>query len=170
MSINQKFNILFNDPNVQFTIILGSGFHRQFIGQDSILSSWEQLLNKLSPKQKLTGNYHLDFEKIIEFNKKPEEYSSKTENRLLDCVKELLKVEQNRVLKDCKNCYPLWLFNPKYISDVVSLNFDEIPELLLAHNKDNKLSEFTNKSSFRSDSKDSYSYLTTRHKSIDFWE
>lgn len=168
MSINQKFNILFNNPNVQFTIILGSGFHRQFIGQDSILSSWEQLLNKLSPDLKLTGDYHLDFEKIIHSKKIQCEDSSKTEDRLLKCVKELLQKEQKRVLKDCKNCYPLWLFNPKYISDVVSLNFDEIPELLLKNRKGVKLGEFINKSSFNVGSKESYSYLATRHKTVDF--
>lgn len=154
--------------NKKFTIILGSGFHQQFIGPDSILSSWELLLKELDAGVKLTGDFHIDFEKIIESKKTQHEDSSKTEQRLLQCVKKLLQDEQKRVLKECKNCYPLWLFNPKYVSDVVSLNFDEIPEKLLHNGQNVKLGKFTNKSSFNSGSKESYSYLSTRHKTVDF--
>ena len=166
--INPKFKELLDNESLKFTIILGSGFHSQFIGPDSILSSWEKLLKELDPDVKLTGDYHLDFEKIINSKKIRCEDSSKTEDRLLKCVKELLQKEQKRVLKDCKNSYPLWLFNPKYISDVVSLNFDEIPELLLKKINEVNLGEFTNTSSFNVGSKESYSYLATRHKTVDF--
>ena len=152
----------------RFTIILGSGFHREFIGPDSILSSWEKLLKELNSDVKLTGNYHLDFEKIIESEKIEFEDSNRTEKRLLTLVKERLQNEQKQVLADCNKCYPLWLFNPKYVSDVVSLNFDEIPEKLLHNSQNVKLGKFTNKSSFNSGSKESYSYLSTRHKTVDF--
>ena len=161
--INEFFN-----KNHRFTIILGSGFHRHFIGQDSILSSWELLLQKLSPETKLTGEYHLDFEKIIETTKKPFEDSCKTEQRLIKCVKELLKKEQDKVIENCSSCYPTWLFNPKYVSDVISLNFDEIPELLLNRTEGVSLSEFKNDSSFKKASKTSYAFLSTRYKTLDF--
>lgn len=156
------------NKDVKFTIILGSGFHREFIGSNSILSSWELLLKELDSDVKLTGDYHLDFEKIIESKKTQLEDSSKTESHLLKCIRVLLEKEQERVLRDCKDCYPLWLFNPKYISDVVSLNFDEIPEKLLHNGQNVKLGKFTNRSSFNSGSKESYSYLSTRHKTVDF--
>lgn len=161
--INEFFN-----KNHRFTIILGSGFHRHFIGQDSILSSWELLLQKLSPETKLTGEYHLDFEKIIETTKKPFEDSRKTEQRLIKCVKELLKKEQEKIIENCSSCYPTWLFNPKYVSDVISLNFDEIPELLLNRTEGVSLSEFKNDSSFKKVSKTSYVFLSTRYKTLDF--
>ena len=164
----KQFKKLIIDRKQKFTIILGSGFHRQFIGPDSILSSWELLLKGLNTDVKLTGEYHLDFEKIGQSKKLQCENSSKIEDRLLKCIKELLQEEQKRVLRDCKDCYPLWLFNPKYVSDVVSLNFDEIPGLLLAKNNDVNLSKFTNNSSFKVGSKDSYAYLSTRHKKVDF--
>ena len=163
--INEFFN-----KNQRFTIILGSGFHRHFIGKDSMLSSWELLLQKLSPETKLTGEYHLDFEKIIETTKKPFEDSCKTEQRLIKCVKELLQKEQERVLSNFKDCYPTWLFNPKYVSDVISLNFDEIPELLLNRTEGVSLSEFKNDSSFKKASKTSYAFLSTRYKTLDFGE
>jgi len=165
--INQNSEVLLKS-NCKFTIILGSGFHRQFIGKDSMLSSWELLLQKLSPKTKLTGEYHLDFEKIIETTKKPFEDSSKTEERLIKCVKELLKKEQEKVIENCSSCYPTWLFNPKYVSDVISLNFDEIPELLLNRTEGVSLSEFKNDSSFKKASKTSYAFLSTRYKTLDF--
>ena len=166
--INPKFKSLLKDPDLKFTIILGSGFHRHFLGQDSILSSWDLLLQKLSPGTKLTGEYHLDFEKIIESKKTPCEDSSKTEGRLIKCVKELLQKEQERVLSNFKDCYPTWLFNPKYVSDVISLNFDEIPELLLNRTEGVSLSEFKNDSSFKKESKTSYAYLSTRYKTVYF--
>jgi len=36
MKTNEKFTELLNTPGVKFTIILGSGFHRNAIGGDSI--------------------------------------------------------------------------------------------------------------------------------------
>ena len=146
---NSKFKSLLKDPKIKFTIILGSGFHRHFLGQDSILSSWELLLQKLSPITKLTGEYHLDFEKIIESKKTPCEDSSKTEERLLECVNKMLQTEQERVLENCASCYPIDIFNPKYVSDVISLNFDEIPELLLKKREGVKLGKHNNNSSFK---------------------
>ena len=52
--MNSKFKRLHNDSKVKFTIILGSGFHLQAKQKDSILSSWEMLLQKLSPDCKLS--------------------------------------------------------------------------------------------------------------------
>ncbi|MCX6192456.1 MAG: hypothetical protein NT109_09280 [Flavobacteriia bacterium] len=168
VKINPKFKSLLKDPELKFTIILGSGFHQHFLGKDSILSSWKLLLQKLSPETKLSGEYHLDFEKIIEAKKIPCEDSSKTEERLINCVKELLQKEQECILSDFKDCYPTWLFNPKYVSDVISLNFDEIPELLLNRTEGVSLSEFKNDSSFKKESKTSYAYLSTRYKTVYF--
>jgi hypothetical protein len=164
--INQDFQRLI-DRGERFTIILGSGFHLQAKQKDSILSSWEMLLQKLSPDCKLTKEYHLDFEKIIESKKIPFEDSSKTEGRLLECVKKLLQTEQERVLENCASCYQVDIFNPKYVSDVISLNFDEIPEILLKR-KGVNLGKFTNNSSLKEKSKDSYSFLATRHKTANF--
>jgi hypothetical protein len=152
----------------KFTIILGSGFHQHFLGEDSILSSWKLLLQTLSPETKLTGEYHLDFERIIKAKKITFEDSSKTEERLIKCVKELLQKEQERVLDNCFGCYPNWLFNPKFVSDVISLNFDEIPESLHKKLKVINVSKFKNDSSFKKESKTSYAYLSTRYKAIDY--
>ncbi len=175
MKINTKFKSLLKDPELKFTIILGSGFHLQAKQKDSILSSWEMLLQKLSPDCKLTKEYHLDFEKIIESKKIPCEDSNKTEERLLECVKKLLQTEQERVLENCASCYPVEIFNPKYVSDVISLNFDEIPEILLKRHKKIKDIKNINDSSFSKQAaekstinKNSYGYLTTKHKSVEF--
>ncbi len=165
---NPIFKALLKDPDVKFTIILGSGFHRQALKKDTILSSWKMLLRRLSPDCKLTGEYHLDFEKIIESKKITCEDSHKTEERLIECVQKLIKTEEDKVLDECVKCYPLGIFNPEKVSDVISLNFDQIPELLLNKRKGVKLGKFTNNSSFFEGSKDSYSFLTTRHTTVDF--
>lgn len=89
------------------------------------------LLRQLSPDCKLTGEYHLDFERIIQTKKLIHEDSYETEKKVIQCVQKIIKDEQTTVIKECSKCYPLDIFNPKKVSDVISLNFDEIPELLL---------------------------------------
>jgi hypothetical protein len=167
MKINPNFDVLLKS-NSKFTIILGSGFHRKGIGSSSLLSSWEKLLMKLSPGVELTGQYHLDFEKIIQSKKISCENSFETEDRIIKCVKEIIKQEQEKVLDNKEENYPISIFNPKKVSDVISLNFDEIAELLLIKHKLVKLSEFKNDSSFKKESKTSYAFLSTRYKTIDF--
>ncbi len=167
MKINPNFDVLLKS-NSKFTIILGSGFHRKGIGVSSILSSWEELLMKLSPDAELTGQYHLDFEKIIQSKKTLFEDSRETEERLIQCVQKLIKEEQERVLKECEHCYPLDIFNPEKVSDVISLNFDEVPEQLLNKQKGAKIGKYKNDSSFKKKSNKSYEFLSTRHKSIEF--
>ncbi len=168
MPINPKFKALLKDPDVKFNIILGSGFHKQGLKKDSILSSWEMLLRRLNPDCILTGEYHLDFEKIIESKKIPCEDSHKTEERLIECVQKLIKTEQEIALNESKHRYPIDIFNPKFVSDVISLNFDEIPELLLKEQKEAIVNVFKNDSSFSKDSNDSYAFLATRNKSVQF--
>jgi hypothetical protein len=184
MKTNEKFTELLNTPGVKFTIILGSGFHRNAIGGESILSNWEKLLLKLSPEARLTKQYHLDFEKIIQSKKITCEDSYETEVRLITCVQKLIKEEQERVLIECENCYPIDIFNPQKVSDVISLNFDEVAELLLDKKEKSNLGGYINDSSFSKSktsekciTKNSYSYLCTRrrevafdnNKSISFW-
>ena len=168
MTINKEFNNLLSLDEVKFTIILGSGFHRNAIGNHSILSSWEKLLKELSPGAQLTGEYHLDFEKIIQSKKIVCEDSHITEERLIQCVQKLIKEEQERVLNECSHCYPLGIFNPDKVSDVISLNFDEVPEKLLEKRDGVLTGKFVNESSYSKLKKDSYKYLSTRFKPIDF--
>jgi hypothetical protein len=175
MIVNEDFLEYLHNPKVRFTIILGSGFHRNAIGSDSILSSWDKLLCKVCPGVNLTGQYHLDFEKIIQCKKITCEDSYVTEERLIACVQRLIKEEQERVLNVHANCYPLGIFNPEKVSDIISLNFDEVPELLLAKKKRVKAGNYYNDSSFakaknpdKKVSKTSYSYLSTRYKKIQF--
>lgn len=167
--INSQFEQLICNSKTKFTIILGSGFHKQGLKKDTILSSWEMLLRHISPNCKLTGEYHLDFEKIIESKKIPCEDSHKTEERLIQCVQKLIKDEQEKVLSNSNHCYPIGIFNPEKVSDVISLNFDEIPELILKkEQKATKIAEFKNDSSFRKESNDSYAFLSTRYKTVAF--
>lgn len=166
--INSEFSNLLADPTIQFTIILGSGFHTQALERNSILSSWSTLLEKVSKDVKLTKDLHLDFERIIASKKKENQDSSKAERELIACLTEDLKVEQKAVLAEYSNFYPLQIFNPKKVTDVISLNFDQVPEKLLSNQKGIRLSGFVNKSSFSERSKSSYPYLSTRYRLMDF--
>ena len=65
MKTNKNFEQLLNTPCVKFTVILGSGFHIQALGSNSILSNWEKLLKKQDSDLNLTGFYPLDFEQLV---------------------------------------------------------------------------------------------------------
>jgi hypothetical protein len=111
---------------IKFTIVLGSGFH---IAQNSntILSSWEMLLKKMSPNFVSQGNYLLDFEQII-LRKKSSLQSSDVEKLSLSQVAKCLKEVQENLDLEKLNQYPIEIFNPDIISDIVILNFDEVAE------------------------------------------
>jgi hypothetical protein len=137
MAINPKIKTLLKDPNVKFSIILGSGFHRQVLRTSSILSNWEKLLKEQDSELTLTGFYPLDFEQLIirrTGNQKDEESRQKAagemEKRISEEICFDLKCAQEKALKFNKKCYPTRIFNPKKVSDVVSLNFDITAETL----------------------------------------
>jgi hypothetical protein len=148
MSINPKFKSLLKDPSVKFTIIFGSGFHREVLGSNSILSNWEKLLKDQDSELTLTGFYPLDFEQLIVRRtgmQKDEESRQKAayemEKRISEEICFDLKCAQEKAVKFNKKHYPIGIFNPKKVSDIVSLNFDTTAEILSAKKSKLKKSE-----------------------------
>jgi hypothetical protein len=155
---NTNFKKLLKDPKVKFTIILGSGFHKQAIGNDSILSNWGKLLKEQDSNLCLTGFYPLDYEQLIIRNTSSvkndelrEKNAEKIEKETSDNITSDLKSAQEEALKLSKNRYPTAFLNPKKVSDVISLNFDITAELLCTErlntteSNTKKLSEFMSK-------------------------
>jgi hypothetical protein len=146
--INPNFESFLNDPTIKFTIILGSGFHHQALGGNTILSNWEKLLKDQDPELSLTGFYPLDFEQLIvrRTGKQLDEESRlkaayEIEKRISDEICFDLKCAQEKALKFNKKCYPNGVFNPKKVSDVVSLNFDTTAEMLCCKEAKKKASD-----------------------------
>lgn len=149
MSINPKFKALLKDPTIKFTIILGSGFHRQALGSSSILSNWEKLLKDQESELTLTGFYPLDFEQLIvrrTGKQKDEASRQKAAGEMEKLISEEicfdLHCAQEKALKFNKHLYPKGIFNSKKVSNVVSLNFDTTAETLCckeAKQKESKL-------------------------------
>jgi hypothetical protein len=137
MGINKTFEELFKDTTTKFTIILGSGYHRQALGNFSILSNWGLLLKSIDPKIRTTNFYPLDFEQII-INESLKSLdldsegknSSRIEERVSKILCHDLKCEQKKSVDFHKEKYPIHIFNPEKISDVISLNFDSLAEEL----------------------------------------
>ena len=134
---NPKFKALLKDPSVEFTIILGSGFHRQALGSNSILSNWERLLNQYDSDLKLTGFYPLDYEQLVvrrTGKQENEDALNKAASEMEKSISEEicfdLSCAQNKALKFSKKKYPKGIFNPKKVSDVISLNFDTTAEII----------------------------------------
>lgn len=137
MGINKTFEALFKDPIIKFTIILGSGYHREALGNNSILSNWELLLKSIDPKIRTTKFYPLDYEQII-INESLKSLdldsegknSSGIEARISKILCHDLKCAQKKSVDFYKEKYPIQIFNPEKISDVISLNFDTLAEEL----------------------------------------
>lgn len=129
--IHPKFTTLLYNPDIQFTVILGSGFHKQALGQNSILSSWEKLLKQQDNEIELTDCYPLDFEQLIirrvqNQNKLTEYASYKIEYLISEEICFDIKCAQQKAMKFDKEKYPIGIFNPEYVSDIISLNFDTL--------------------------------------------
>jgi hypothetical protein len=136
---NKKFQQLVNDSDVKLTIILGSGYHRQALGGNSILSSWELLLKHLDPDLKTTGFYPLDYEQLILRRASAENdpwvngrASYQIEERISQEICHDIECAQKKALNFSKEKYPTSIFNPKKVSDIISLNFDTTAEALCA--------------------------------------
>ena len=129
--INPKFKELLDNESLKFTIILGSGFHRQALGENSILSSWEKLLKQQDNAIELTDCYPLDFEQLIirrvqNQNKITDYASHKIECLITEEICFDIKCAQQKAMKFDKEKYPIGIFNPEYVSDIISLNFDTL--------------------------------------------
>ena len=156
----------------KFVIVLGSGFHKHSFGHKSdfnnCLTSWCCLLKEIAPKAELTSNYLLDFERIIlnKTNNQDSEAAHEIEKELLKNVVSKIETFQNNTLGQNDIIYPLSIFNNEYVSDVISLNFDIIPELLINHNKITKVQNL-----YKQKNKKTIIH-STRHrvvKGINFW-
>jgi hypothetical protein len=170
-------NILdkYKNENQKLTIILGSGFHIQGIGNSSILSNWGNLLSKLTHNNSLSNHYTLDFEQIIINQTRSQNVSDPLQAHLIEKkelkhIADFIKQEQEFVLKQKEGFNYPDIFNPKYVSDVISLNFDHIAEELCNVRYGNgDIIQSINESSF----KDKYSkkskstiYQRTSHRKI----
>jgi hypothetical protein len=130
MNTFYKYFEFCKSKKIKFTVILGSGYHKNIIGNHSILSNWGALLSKLSNSNNFSKNLTLEFEKIIKTrtsiqNKKA---ASVIEKEELYHIASYIIHEQNWILSQEDRFYYPNVFNPKYVSDVISLNFDYIAE------------------------------------------
>jgi hypothetical protein len=153
----------------KFTIIVGSGFHRQALGENSILSSWEQLLSSLTSK-KISPNYILEFENIlIQQSNKEDFYKSKQASQIeateLNHLVEKLKTEQNWVISQPQRFIYPNIFNPSKVSDIISLNLDTTAEQLcrfyLNSNANNKWKNVSSFNTLTSRLEKSKSFITS---------
>ena len=149
--INKEFLKLLEDPSVRFTVILGSGFHRQALGGNSVLSNWEVLLSKLTKTNNLSTNYILDFEKIV-LNESAHQKSEslrkafEIEKSELGHLVKAIRNEQDWVLSQPHRFEYPDIFQSNRISDVISLNFDTIAESICF--RERKKTTIQNTSSF----------------------
>lgn len=126
--------------NEKITILIGSGLHKQVFSDCSThnnnLTSWSFLLKSICSEIELSENYLLDFESIIlkKTNSVGGKEAFRIENNLLKEVTKNIKSTQKFAIQNLAHKYPIEILNPKYVSDIISLNFDTTIEELFKHN------------------------------------
>jgi len=129
-NITEEIKAIRNDSNARkFTLVLGSGFHKAAIGSSHCLSNWDLLLLQLGSKSCSQKKYILQFEELILdgalLNK--QRAAADIEKELLGYVKKILNEETESV--DLAKYESLkFLFDSNLVSDVISLNYDSVPE------------------------------------------
>ena len=163
----------YKNENHKLTIILGSGFHSQGIGNGSILSNWGNLLSKLTHNNSLSSKYTLDFEQIIVNQTRNQNVSDEKQAHIIEKnelinIANFIEQDQEWVLKQRDRFNYPDIFNPKYVSDVISLNFDHIAEELCNFKYGNgEKIKIINESSFaKKSSKNSSIYQKTSYRKI----
>ena len=124
------FNNEIKGQNKKFTIILGSGFHKNVLGNNHVLSSWSCLIRSIESDYNDCQNssYLLDFERFIS-KSKLQGSAYKKEIDLQKKIKTCILNSQKEVFNSSFiKSYKTGIFNPKYISDIICLNFDTLAE------------------------------------------
>jgi hypothetical protein len=163
----------------KLTLIIGSGFHKQaFLNKENvinILTNWCCLLRSINPKIELSKNYLLDFEREI-LNKTSIQdalNASKIEREILKDTAKKIKEIQLETLKSLSDKYPYEILNPKYVSDIISLNFDTIAEELFKKNhkkfRKKPKSEYQSKQNKQLSNSLYYNEYFFNEESIRFW-
>lgn len=169
MAFNEYFKEIIKQ-NKKFVIILGSGFHsNEPEKNDNCLNSWTELIKIENSDYSGKKHFLIEFEKIIvnETRNQNEKNASKIEKALLLKIADEIKAEQSKIFSQSSIKYPLEIFNNKYISDVISLNFDLVPEILLNNGKCPTVKDL---SSIKSGNKKNLPSTRHRHiKGITFW-
>jgi hypothetical protein len=151
----------------KITIVLGSCFHNCNDETQSILNNWELLLKYLDDQITLSENYMLDFEKII-LSHKSTKQANAVEKDLLKCIAQKIITEQSKLSEKDLNNYHYQIFNPKYVSDIIVLNFDSVVEVLCIRFLNCKVSGLKHVPIDKKKSKNSKIHQTTRYREIIF--
>jgi hypothetical protein len=151
------------------TLIIGSGVNQHATGRrDGILSNWGSMLGSIFKDCKFDSrsNYILEFERCLVrlTSKQKFKEASKIERLKIKALAGEIRKSQADFLDQLS--YPCFLLDSQKVANVISLNFDLIPELLLNNRKVPKLKFGESKNSRR------LGFNTNRVreiKGINFW-
>jgi hypothetical protein len=163
------------DCRNRFVVILGSGIHKEAFGKsvENSLTSWRKLLELVEPNIKIrSSNYILEFERIVTARALNcgKKYAKLQAHEIEDSIKkeiaDKLSEHQQLILDSKEQNYPIGIFNPKYVSDVIILNFDMVIESLLlkVENSSGNINRVKNPTNEK--------YLSARYRTINtinFW-
>lgn len=160
MNINNFFLQQLKTSNLKFTIIIGSGFHSQFLVElnqkdekFNMLKNWRCLIDSLKnnkKKFKSSNNFLIDFENlIIQIDESENKQGVEIEKDLTKELSEKLTLVSSMV-KDNFNKDILKILNANFISDVINLNFDTILEEKYSLNENLKFNKKT-KTNYKKD-------------------
>lgn len=136
--MNKLFSNFLNSEKPKFTVIIGSGFHKEFLARLNPIDSrfnklkdWRCLIDYLkfnTPDFCSSNNFLIDFEQIITFSENlKRNQGNEIEMELIDKLSNEF-VDLSSSIGNNFDSEMLKVFNPDQISDVINLNFDTIIE------------------------------------------
>lgn len=110
----------------KYCIVVGSGFNVGICGAESILSSWRALMGRVLGRDPGDGSPAHAFERHLLRGVSTVPVALR-ERKILKEVRNHILWETERVLKTSSS-FPAFLFDPAWVSDIITLNFDDLVE------------------------------------------
>jgi hypothetical protein len=113
--------------NSKFALILGSGFNASAAGVESILASWQSLMGRVLGRDIQDASPTHAFERHL-LKERSTASAAQRELVVLREIRNHIMWETERVLASGASYVPAFLFDPSWVSDILTLNFDDLVE------------------------------------------
>lgn len=127
MNCELSIRTAFTLNNSKYAIILGAGFNASFSPKKSILASWRTLMERVLGRGIEDSSPMHAFERFL-LAAGSTGSASQREHIVLREVVNQIRWETERVLQTAAGYIPAFLFDPSWVSDILTLNFDELVE------------------------------------------
>lgn len=127
MNFELSFRTALSVENNRYALVLGAGFNASCVGENSILASWRTLMGRVLGRDIEDASPTHAFERHL-LREGISGSAAQRERVILKEIRNHLVWETERVLQSSTSSIPAFLFDPSWVSDILTLNFDDLVE------------------------------------------